>query len=166
MAYKLLDNQITGREFADGAIFETKEEIVDQLSDFHDIDFCGCDDKDNELSIEDYFKFWKIETTQDKLDFLLDHGDWTLEEMEDSDTRVFFIIYGEETNRELFETLEKAEEFYNSIKDKEKAIMIGMVRNAYKEVDGSWNYDDLCDTFDLENEVNISKAVEIVKQIK
>jgi hypothetical protein len=62
--YKIIDLEIEGREFADGALFKTKGEIVDQLADFHDIDFTGSDDKDNELSIEDYFKFWKIKTVK------------------------------------------------------------------------------------------------------
>lgn len=45
--------------------------------DFHDIDFMETD-KNNELSIEKYFKFWKIKTTHDKLNFLLDYGGWDI----------------------------------------------------------------------------------------
>ena len=79
--YKIADLQIHGRYFADGAIFKTKEEVVNQLADFHDIDFSGTDDKDNELSIWEYFKFYKIDTTKKQLDFLLQRGQWDIEKI-------------------------------------------------------------------------------------
>jgi hypothetical protein len=79
--YKIIDLQIEGREFANGALFNTKSEVVDQLASYHDIDFSGTDDKDNELDIWDYFKFWKINTVQKKLDWLLNYGQWELREV-------------------------------------------------------------------------------------
>lgn len=87
----IVDNQIPGRLFADGAVFKTKSEIVEQLTDFHDIDFTGTDDKDNELSIEEYFKFWKINTVKDQLKFLLEHGDWSIEKLSKREVRKFKI---------------------------------------------------------------------------
>jgi hypothetical protein len=77
--YKIIDLQIEGREFADGALFKNKEEIVEQLADYHDIDFTGTDDKYNELSIWEYFKFWKINTTKKQLEYLLQYGDWKIQ---------------------------------------------------------------------------------------
>jgi len=79
LMYKIIDLQIEGREFADGALFKNKEEIVEQLADYHDIDFTGTDDKDNELSIWEYFKFWKINTTKKQLEYLLQYGEWKIQ---------------------------------------------------------------------------------------
>ena len=81
MKYKIRDLQFDIRYFGgdSGIIFKTKAEIVNALADYHDIDFTGCDNKDNELDIRDYFKFWKINTIQKQLDFLLDYGEWKLE---------------------------------------------------------------------------------------
>jgi hypothetical protein len=81
--YKIIDLQILGREFADGALFKNKSEIVEQLADYHDIDFVGTDDKDNELSIEEYFKFWKINTTKKQLDYLLQYGEWKIQKVKE-----------------------------------------------------------------------------------
>ena len=79
--YKIRDLQIEGRYFADGALYKNKEEVVEQLADYHDIDFSGSDDKDNELSIWEYFKFWKINTIQKQLDYLLQYGEWAIEKV-------------------------------------------------------------------------------------
>jgi hypothetical protein len=80
--YMIIDLQVPGRYFAGGALFKNKVQIVDQLADYHDIDFSGTDDKGNKLSIKEYFKFWKIDTVQKQLDFLLEHGDWKLEKVD------------------------------------------------------------------------------------
>ncbi len=79
--YKIIDLQIPGREFADGAIYEDKQEVINQLVDYHDIDFCGSDDKNNELTIEEYFKFWKLNTIAKKLEYLLQYGEWKLQKI-------------------------------------------------------------------------------------
>jgi hypothetical protein len=79
--YKIIDLQIEGREFADGELFKTKSEIVEQLSDYHDIDFVGTDDKGNELNIWDYFKFWKINTIKKQLDYLTQYGEWAIKKI-------------------------------------------------------------------------------------
>jgi hypothetical protein len=79
--YRIKDLQIEGRYFADGEPFKTKKEVVNQLASYHDIDFTGTDDKDNELSIWEYFKFWKINTTEKQLDYLLQYGEWEIEKV-------------------------------------------------------------------------------------
>jgi hypothetical protein len=79
--YKIIDLQIPGREFANGVLFKNKEEVVEQLADLHDIDFTGTDDKDNELSILEYFKFWRINTTKKQLEYLLQYGEWAIEKV-------------------------------------------------------------------------------------
>lgn len=38
MKYKIIDRQIAGREFADGATFSTPEEVRAQLVSYHSID--------------------------------------------------------------------------------------------------------------------------------
>ena len=75
--YKIIDNDGMGTH-ADEK-FKTKKEIVEHLANYHDIDFKGTDDKDNELDIWKYFKFWKIKTIKERLDWLLDYGNWDIE---------------------------------------------------------------------------------------
>jgi hypothetical protein len=70
---------------------------------------------------------------------------------EETETRVFFVTDGydedgEAVNDELFETLEQAKFHASSIAA--PRIRICMVRFAYREEDGSWNYDDYLDTFE------------------
>lgn len=81
MAYKIADNQRGGYYFADGEIFKTKKDVAEQLMDYHDIDFKGTDENDNELSIEEFLKHHKIDSLEDKLNWVLEYGDWTLEEI-------------------------------------------------------------------------------------
>ncbi len=77
--YGLEDLQ--GAQMREGVIYKSKKAIVKDLSSFHDQDFTGTDSKDKELSISDYFKFWKINTIQKQLDWLLDYGSWGLIEI-------------------------------------------------------------------------------------
>ena len=77
--YKIIDLQGVGTK--ENRIFETLEDIVEELADYHDIDFIGTDDKNNELSIWDYFKFWKIDTTEKQLEYLLQYGEWKVEKL-------------------------------------------------------------------------------------
>jgi hypothetical protein len=79
--YQIIDLQIKGRTFADGAVFKNKSDIVEQLADYHDIDFVGIDDKGNELSIWEYFKFWKLTTVKKQLDYLLQYGEWGIKKI-------------------------------------------------------------------------------------
>lgn len=77
--YKILDLQIPGKEFADGELFRTKQDVVDQLVDFHNNDFSGVNDMDEELTIEEFFKSNKIKTTKAQLEWILDYGGWEIE---------------------------------------------------------------------------------------
>ena len=79
--YRIRDLQFECRYFADGEIFETKKEILDQLVDYHNIDFSGTDDKDNELTIDQFFKFWKIKGLENQLQWILEYGEWEIEEV-------------------------------------------------------------------------------------
>jgi len=76
--YKIIDLQGVGT--MEERLFETKADIVEALASYHNIDFSGTDDKDNELTIEEYFKFWKINTIQKQLDYLLEYGEWQVQE--------------------------------------------------------------------------------------
>jgi hypothetical protein len=77
---------------------------------------------------------------------------------EADNTRVFFVTDSLDNNEEIFETLEEAEEFLDTIPEKrelddigqsnERRLRICLVRHAYKEANGGWNYDDCVDTFE------------------
>ncbi len=69
-----------------------------------------------------------------------------------NNTRVFFIVQCAEFNIEIFEILEKAEKWYYHQEMKgatDLNIGVAVVKNAYKEDDGGWNYDDHSDTFEF-----------------
>lgn len=69
----------------------------------------------------------------------------------ESEARVFYVVDSIEDNEELFETLEQAENYQNTLKKEDKPrLYIAMVRNAFYEEDlRGWNYDDLADTFNI-----------------
>jgi len=77
--YKIRDLQFECKYFADGTLFENKKEIIDHLASYHDTDFSGVDNEDNELNIWDYFKYWGINTIKEKLNWLLEYGEWKIE---------------------------------------------------------------------------------------
>ena len=77
--YKIIDLQGMGTH--EGERFKTKAEIVEHLANYHDIDFEGSDDKDNELDIWEYFKFWKLDTTEKQLVYLMQYGEWAIEKV-------------------------------------------------------------------------------------
>jgi len=74
--YKLKDLQGSGLK--EDYTFKNKKEVVQNLTDYHNQDFTGTDNKDKELTLPQYFRFWKINTTQKQLDWLLDYGMWEL----------------------------------------------------------------------------------------
>jgi hypothetical protein len=79
--YRVKDNQITGRYFNDGEI-KTKEMVIEDLTDFHDIDFEG--EKDDGTPYKDMAEFIaSLKDDEERLDFILNHGDWSLEEVSD-----------------------------------------------------------------------------------
>jgi len=66
-----------------------------------------------------------------------------------NDTRLFFVTDSEEDNEELHETLNEAKDYITEMSPAvTPRIRICMVRNAFKEDSGGWNYDDQSDTFD------------------
>jgi len=80
--YKIIDNQLDSY-FAGGDVFDTIEDVVSQLISYHDIDFTGVDENDNELSLSDYLKHWGIVETKEQLNWLLDYGEWEIERVGD-----------------------------------------------------------------------------------
>jgi hypothetical protein len=69
--------------------------------------------------------------------------------MKDETKRVFFVVWGNNIERELFETLEEADDYIrdNKLDIFHTHIAVAIVKHAYKEEDGKWNYDDYSDTF-------------------
>ena len=64
------------------------------------------------------------------------------------DTRVFFVTDSPEDNEELFDTIEDAEEYIHATKFRGKPrVRICVVKHAYIDDNGEWNYDDEMDTF-------------------
>lgn len=87
-----------------------------------------------------------IKVTDNQVDTVL--GFQTFDE---AGTRVFFVVDGAHTNEELFETLEAAQEHEDSLQaggEENTRIRVCIVRNAYRESDGGWNYDDQSNTFE------------------
>lgn len=74
-----------------------------------------------------------------------------LQRMKTDEARVFFVTTSSEDNEELHETREKAIEYFNEhLQGRAGAsITMCMVRNAYREENGEWNYDDRSDTFEV-----------------
>lgn len=71
--------------------------------------------------------------------------------MTPNSTRLFFTVYSETSEREIFNTLQEARQYAKDLKNlSKKSIVIDacIVRNAYRE-DNGWNYDDYSDTFDV-----------------
>lgn len=65
-------------------------------------------------------------------------------------TRVFFVTDSIEANEELHETLEDAVDYAKNEMDagSGRRIRVCIVRNAFREADGGWNYDDYTNTFE------------------
>lgn len=69
-----------------------------------------------------------------------------------NETRLFFVVDTDETNEEIFETLEDALEYAKHLSS--PRVTICLVKNAYKErmhsladVEDFWTYKDRADTF-------------------
>ena len=81
-------NDLQGAEMRKDVVYRSKKAVVKDLTNFHDQDFKGTDGKDNELSINEYFKFWKLDTTKKQLAYLLDYGCWELVEVNNRNERI------------------------------------------------------------------------------
>lgn len=67
---------------------------------------------------------------------------------ESDDLRVFFVVSSDESEKEIFHSFREAEMHLAHISDEPNAIItIDLVRHAFKDEDGKWNYDDYADTF-------------------
>ena len=71
--YKIIDLQCA--DFFDEIIFKSKEEVVDALLIIHNNDFNNSDFN----TIEDLFKHFKVNTIEEKLNWLCDYGSWEIE---------------------------------------------------------------------------------------
>lgn len=70
--YKIIDLQCA--DFFDEIIFKSKEDVVEALLDLHNNDF-----NNNEFNtIEDLFKCFRIDTIEEKLNWLCDYGSWEI----------------------------------------------------------------------------------------
>jgi hypothetical protein len=109
-AYRIRDLQFECRYFADGSLFETKEKILEQLASYHDIDFSGV--KNDDTPYTDIWEWLETnyKTDEEKLNAILNYGQWELEEVEDYEkVRSIihnFIIYYTSNDKER-EDLEK-----------------------------------------------------------
>lgn len=77
----------------------------------------------------------------------------TLNIMENTETRVFFVVDSKDDNEEIYTSLEEANLAFDKLKGREgKRLYIAYVRNSYFTIDGrngKWNYDDHSDTFNI-----------------
>lgn len=70
------------------------------------------------------------------------------EYFDNDESRLFFVTTSSQDNEELFETLEDAEKYIERTEFEDTPeIWICIVRHAFKEDNGGWNYDDVSDTF-------------------
>ena len=124
--YRIIDCQGVGTH--QDETFKTKREVAKHLIDYHSVDFSGSDDKDNELEIWDYLKFWKINNWKEKLEWVLDYGSWDIEE-----TRTVNVDWN--TDNEDID-LPKGVEVPTSVKDEEVADWLS---DNYGWCVNSWN---------------------------
>lgn len=76
---RIVDTQ-NGTYFHDGDIFTRKDDIIEALASYHDIDFTGV--KSDDEPFEDIFEFLDtIPYKDDRLNWLLEYGEWDLEEV-------------------------------------------------------------------------------------
>lgn len=70
--YKIIDLQ--DANFFNEIIFKSKEEVVEALLNLHNNDFNNNDFN----TIEDLFKHFKVNTIEEKLNWLCDYGSWEI----------------------------------------------------------------------------------------
>jgi len=68
--YKIIDEQLEGREFANGHLFRSKEEARQELCSYHSIDWTGVNDDDTPKDIDTL-----------SLDEILEYGEWSIKEI-------------------------------------------------------------------------------------
>ena len=70
--YKIIDLQ--DANFFNEIIFKSKEDVVEALLNLHNNDFNNNDFN----TIEDLFKHFKVNTIEEKLNWLCDYGSWEI----------------------------------------------------------------------------------------
>ena len=70
------------------------------------------------------------------------------------ETRLFFVVDADNVNEEIFETLEHASEFANSLKELNVGtrVRICLVRNTFTSKSG-YQYEDLANTFETVSDI-------------
>lgn len=78
--YVIRDQQFDCRYFADKAFFKTKNDIIEQLVDYHSIDYIGVRDDDTE-----YYDIWEfingLKNNAKRLAWVLEYGQWEIEKV-------------------------------------------------------------------------------------
>lgn len=75
--FKIVDGY---HAFHDGQIFETANDAWDNLADYHSIDWDGETDDGEPIELYDYLA--KMKDDEEKLNFMLEHGQWETEEVQ------------------------------------------------------------------------------------
>lgn len=73
--YRIIDCQ--GMGTMESRVFKTKADIVEALASYHSVDFSGCLTDDDDRDIYEYLDQFK--TVEEKLEYLLDYGNWEIE---------------------------------------------------------------------------------------
>jgi len=83
MKYRIRDCQFDYRYFADGAIYNSKEEVLEQLASYHNIDFTGVKNDGKDTPYEDIWEWLSdnFKTDEEKLNEILQYGQWAVEEV-------------------------------------------------------------------------------------
>ena len=77
--YRIRDKQFECRYFGgdEGILFVSKEEILEQLSLYHDLDYTGV--KDNDEPYRDIYQFLTtLQNDEERLAWLLEYGEWEI----------------------------------------------------------------------------------------
>jgi len=83
--YRIRDLQFEYRYFGgdEEIIFNNKKEILEQLADYHDIDYKGVKNDGKDTPYEDIYEFLAtLKDDEARLNWLLDYGMWEIEEVE------------------------------------------------------------------------------------
>jgi len=98
--FKIWDCQ-NWRYFADGQWFDRQEAIC-CLADYHDVDYTGVKNDGKDTPYKNIYEFLDtfFHTEVDKLDWLLEYGDWDLHYYIYHDTKDDVIAGGEWDNEE------------------------------------------------------------------
>lgn len=77
-SFRIVDGQ---GQFHQGEIFSSEKEAWENLASYHNVDWSGEDENGNFIDLYDYLDL-NYQTHKEKLDFMLEHGQWEIEEAE------------------------------------------------------------------------------------